>query len=51
MMGKGGNSLELVSFGVDETLVYELEVGFYFYNGSYVNSFCNHKSIPDDVTC
>lgn len=29
MMGKSGNSLELVSFDVDKTLVYAREVGFY----------------------
>lgn len=50
-MGKSGNLLELVSFDVDKALAYQREVGFYFYDGSYVNSFCNYKSMPDDVTC
>lgn len=48
MMGKNGNSLELVSFDVDKALVYAREVGFYSYDISYVNSFCNYKSMPDD---
>jgi hypothetical protein len=42
-MGKNGNSLELVSFDDDKKLVYACEVGFYFYNVSYVNSFCNYQ--------
>ncbi|KAG2362018.1 hypothetical protein BDR07DRAFT_1376825 [Suillus spraguei] len=48
MMGKSGNSLELVSFDVDKHL---REAGSYFYDGSHVNSFCTYKSTPDDVTC